>query len=126
MQPPRRWWSSSMVLAGLGIYSVIAFSVALRSHEIAIRMALGSSRSAVVRLVLISGTKLAVAGCAIGLLGSIAASRLLGSLLFEVSALDPLVMALSAILVLLLALAACLLPARRASAIQPMEALRAE
>jgi putative ABC transport system permease protein len=133
-EAPRKFYTAlivsfalaAMVLAGLGIYSVIAFSVALRSHEIAIRMALGSSRTAVVRLVLISGTKLAVTGCAIGLLGSIVASRLLGSLLFEVSALDPLVMALSAILVLLLALAACLLPARRASAVEPMEALRAE
>ncbi len=118
--------AAALLLAGLGIYSVIAFSVALRSHEIAIRMALGSSRSSVVRLVLISGTKLALAGCAIGLLGSIAASRLLGSLLFEVSAFDPLVLVLSAILVLLLALVACLLPARRASAVDPMQALRAE
>ncbi len=133
-EAPRKFYTAlivsfalaALLLAGLGIYSVIAFSVALRSHEIAIRIALGSSRSAVVRLVLISGTKLALAGCAIGIVGSILASRLLGSLLFEVSALDPLVMALAAILVLLLALAACLLPARRASAVEPMEALRAE
>jgi ABC-type antimicrobial peptide transport system permease subunit len=82
--------------------------------------------SSTTMLVLISATKLALAGCAIGLLGSIAASRLLGSLLFEVSAFDPLVLVLSAILVLLLALVACLLPARRASAVDPMQALRAE
>ncbi len=118
--------AAAMLLAGLGIYSVIAFSVALRSHEIAIRMALGSPRSAVVRLVLASGAKLALAGCAIGLLAAVAVSRLLGSFLFEVSPLDPLVLVLAAILVLLLALAACLLPARRAASVDPMQALRTE
>jgi putative ABC transport system permease protein len=133
-EAPRRFYTAlitsfatvAMLLAGLGIYSVIAFSVALRSHEIAIRMALGTPRSAIVRLVLISGAKLALAGCAIGVAGAIVASRLLGSLLFEVSALDPLVLVLSALLVLLLALAACLLPARRAASVDPMRALRAE
>jgi predicted permease len=117
---------AAMLLAGLGIYSVIAFSVALRSHEMAIRMALGSPPSNVVRLVLVSGAKLALSGCAIGLAGAVAASRMLGSFLFEVSPLDPLVLLLSAILVLLLALAACLRPARRAAAVDPMQALRAE
>jgi putative ABC transport system permease protein len=133
-EAPRRFYTAliasfaatALLLAMLGIYSVIAFSVAQRGHEIAIRMALGSERSAIVRLVLLSGTKLALAGCGIGLVGAVAASRLLRSLLFEVSALDPLVLGLSAILVMLLALVACLLPARRASAVDPMEALRAE
>jgi ABC-type lipoprotein release transport system permease subunit len=92
----------------------------------AIRMALGSPPSNVVRLVLVSGAKLALSGCAIGLAGAVAASRMLGSFLFEVSPLDPLVLLLSAILVLLLALAACLRPARRAAAVDPMQALRAE
>jgi len=133
-QAPRRFYTAligsfattAMLLAGLGIYGVIAFSVALRSHEIAIRMALGSSRSAVVRLVLISGTKLALAGCALGLLGALITSRLLRSMLFDVSAVDPLVLTLSAIMVLMLALVACLLPARRAASVDPMRALRAE
>ena len=118
--------AAAVLLAVSGIYSVIAFSVALRVHEIAIRMALGSPRSAIFRLVLISGTKLALAGCAIGLLGAFAVSRLLRSFLFEVSAFDPLVLGLSAVLVLLLALAACLLPAMRAASVDPMEALRTE
>ncbi len=133
-EAPRRFYTTliaafavtALLLAMLGIYSVIAFSVALRSHEIAIRIALGSPRSAVVRLVLISGTKLAMVGCAIGLIGAVATSRLLHSFLFGVSALDPLVLVFSAILVSLLALVACLLPARRASAVDPMQALRAE
>ncbi len=118
--------TAAVLLAVSGIYSVIAFSVALRVHEIAIRMALGSPRSAIFRLVLVSGTKLALAGCAIGILGAVAASRLLSSLLFEVSAFDPLVLALSAALVLLLALVACVLPAMRAASVDPMEALRTE
>jgi putative ABC transport system permease protein len=118
--------ATAVLLAVSGIYSVIAFSVALRVHEIAIRMALGSPRSAIFRLVLISGTKLALAGCAIGLLGAFAVSRLLRSFLFQVSGLDPLVLGLSAILVLLLALVACLLPAMRAASVDPMEALRTE
>jgi len=118
--------ATALLLAVLGIYSVIAFSVALRVQEIAIRMALGSQRTGIVRLVLISGAKLAVIGCAIGLVGTVAASRLLHSFLFGVSAFDPLVLTLAALFVLLLALAACLLPARRASSVDPMEALRAE
>jgi ABC-type antimicrobial peptide transport system permease subunit len=118
--------AAALLLAVLGIYSVIAFSVALRTHEIAIRMALGSQRKEIVRLVLISGAKLAVIGCAIGLVGTVAASRLLRLFLFGVSAFDPLVLSLAALFVLLLALMACLLPARRASSVHPMEALRAE
>ena len=117
---------TALLLAVLGIYSVIAFSVALRTHEIAIRMALGSQRTGIVRLVLISGAKLALIGCAIGLIGSMLVSRLMRSFLFEVSALDPVVLALSGLLVLLLALVACLLPARRAASVDPMQALRAD
>jgi putative ABC transport system permease protein len=118
--------AAAILLAAAGIYSVTAFSVALRVHEIAIRMALGSPRSKIFRVVLLSGLKLALAGCGIGLLGALLASRLLRSFLFQVSAFDPLVLVLSAVLVLLLALIACVLPARRASSVDPMEALRAE
>jgi predicted permease len=118
--------AAAVLLSILGIYSVIAFSVALRVQEIAIRMALGSQRGGIVRLVVASGAKLALLGCAIGLLGAAAASHLLGSFLFGVSALDPLVLTLAAVSVLILALAATLLPARRASSIDPMRALRAD
>ena len=117
---------AALLLAILGIYSVIAFTVALRGQEMAIRMALGSQRSGIVGLVLASGAKLAAAGCVLGLLGAVAASRLLQSMVFGVSTLDPLVLALAAVLVLLLALAASLLPARRAASANPVEALRAQ
>jgi ABC-type antimicrobial peptide transport system permease subunit len=118
--------AAALLLAILGIYSVIAFTVAMRVHEMAIRMALGSQRSSIVGLVLISGLKLAAAGSVIGLAGAVAASRLLKSFVFGVSTLDPLVLVVAAILVLLLAMAASLLPARRAASIDPIQALRAE
>jgi predicted permease len=117
---------TAVLLAVLGIYSVIAFTVALRIQEIAIRMALGSQRVGIVGLVLASGLKLAVIGCVLGLVGALAASKLMGSFLFGVSAMDPLVLTLASVLVLLLAVAACLLPARRAASVNPMQALRAE
>jgi putative ABC transport system permease protein len=116
----------AVLLAILGIYSVIAFSVALRVQEMAIRMALGSQRSGIVRLVVVSGAKLAAIGCAIGLVGAFAASHLLRSFLFGVSAFDPLVMTLAAVSLLLLALAASLLPARRAASVDLTQTLRAE
>jgi putative ABC transport system permease protein len=117
---------AAVLLAVLGIYSIIAFSVASRVQEMAIRMALGSQRVAIVRLVLESGVKLAVIGCVLGLGGALAASSLLRSLLFGVSPFDPMVLTLAAIGVLLLAVAASTLPALRAASIDPMKALRGE
>ena len=117
---------AAVLLAILGIYSVIAFSVASRIQEMAIRMTLGSQRSAIVRLVIESGAKLAVIGCIIGLAGAAAASRLLKSMLFGVSPFDPMVLTLAAIGVLLLAIVASTLPAFRAASIDPMQALRGE
>ena len=117
---------AAVLLAVLGIYSVISFSVASRTQEMAIRMALGSQRWAIVRLVLQSGAKLAILGSAIGLCGALAASRLLQSLLFGVSPFDPLVLSVSAVGVLLLAVVASGLPALRAASIDPMRALRGE
>jgi putative ABC transport system permease protein len=117
---------AAVLLAVLGIYSVIAFSAALRVHEMAIRIALGSQRSGILGLVFTSAAKLAVAGCVLGLLGAAAASHLLQSLLFGVSPFDPLVLAAAAAFVLMLALAASLLPARRAASIDPIKALRAD
>ena len=115
---------AAVLLAALGIYSVIAFSVALRVQEMAIRMALGSQRSGILRLVFESAAKLGIIGCAIGLLGAAAASHLLRSFLFNVSPFDPLVLVLAGIFVMLLASVASLLPAIRAASIQPMSALR--
>jgi putative ABC transport system permease protein len=117
---------AALLLAILGIYSVIAFTVALRAQEMAIRMALGSQRSGIIGLVLASGAKLAAAGCVIGIIGAVAASRLLESMVFGVKAWDPLTLAIAAVLVMLLALAASLLPARRAASANPVEALRAQ
>ena len=117
---------AAVLLAILGIYSIIAFSVASRVQEMAIRMALGSQRSAIMRLVLESGAKLAVIGCVLGLGGALAAAGLLRSLLFSVSPYDPMVLTLSVIGVLLLAVVASALPALRAASINPMQALRGE
>ncbi len=117
---------AAVLLAVLGIYSVIAFSVASRVQELAIRMALGSQRSGIMRLILLSGTKLAAAGCIIGLAGAIAASGLLRSFLFGVSPFDVPVLILPAIAVFLLALAASAIPAQRAASLDPVQALRGE
>ena len=118
--------AAAVLLALLGIYSVIAFSAALRTHEMAIRLALGSQRSSIMRLVLVSGAKLGLAGCGIGALAAVFATRLLRSLLFEVNPLDPLVLISAALSIFLLALAASVVPARRAASIEPMQALRNE
>ncbi len=117
---------AAVLLAALGIYSVIAFSAALRVQEMAIRMALGSQRSGILGLVFLSAVKLALAGAAIGLIATAAASRLLTSLLFSVSPFDPVVLTLAALFVLALAIVASLLPAVRAASINPMAALRAD
>ena len=117
---------AAVLLAALGIYSVITFSAALRVQEMAIRIALGSQRSGILSLVFASAAKLAIVGCAIGLVGAVAASRLLTSFLFGVSAFDPLALTLAAVFVLLLAFAASWLPAHRAASVDPMKALRAD
>jgi putative ABC transport system permease protein len=117
---------AAVLLAALGIYSVIAFSAALRQQEMAIRMALGSQRSGILRLIFVSAAKLGIAGCIMGLIGAAAAAHLLRSLLFNVSPLDPLVLVMAAVFVMLLASLASLLPALRAASIQPMKALRVE
>jgi putative ABC transport system permease protein len=118
--------AAAVLLAALGIYSVIAFSAALRAQEMAIRMALGSQRSRILGLVFVSATKLALAGCAIGLLGAAAAAHLLDSFLFGVSPFDPLVLTMAAMFVMMLALVASLLPAQRAASVDPMKVLRTD
>jgi ABC-type antimicrobial peptide transport system permease subunit len=117
---------AAVLLALLGIYSIIAFSAALRTQEMAIRLALGSQRSTIMQLILFSGAKLGLIGCGLGAVAAIFATRLLRTLLFEVDPLDPAVIVLAALSIFALALAASLIPARRAAAIEPMQALRTE
>ncbi|MGB6194278.1 MAG: ABC transporter permease [Terracidiphilus sp.] len=118
--------AAAALLALIGIYSVIAFSAAMRTHELAIRLALGSQRSSVMRLVLASGARLGLAGCLIGTVASLFATQLLRSLLFQVNPLDPYVLVLAVASIFALALAASVIPARRAATIEPMQALRNE
>ena len=133
-QAPRRFNTAiiscfagaAVLLAVLGIYSVIAFSAAMRTQEMAIRLALGSQRASILQLVLVSGAKLGLVGCGIGVVASIFATRLLRTLLFEVDPLDPIVLTLAAVAIFALAIAASMIPARRAAAIEPMRALRGE
>jgi predicted permease len=117
---------AALLLAALGIYAVIAFTTSQRTQEIAVRMALGAQRGNIARLVLGSGTKIAVIGCALGVLGSLSVSRLVGAFLFGVSATNPMVYLASVVLMLALALVASALPALRAAAADPAQALRAE
>jgi predicted permease len=116
----------ALVLACIGIYGVMAYSVSRRTREIGVRMALGARRADVLRMVLGSGFRLALIGIAIGLAGALASSRLLGSLLFEVSAINPLIFSLAAALLAATAILASFLPARRAASVEPMQALRTE
>lgn len=104
----------------------MSYTVSQRSHEIGLRMALGAQRRDVLRLVLGEGMLLALAGTALGVAGAFASTRLMASQLFGVSATDPFTYASISILIIAVALLACYLPARRASAIEPMEALRYE
>jgi predicted permease len=116
---------AALLLAVTGIYAVVAFSVSLRTQEIAVRMALGSQRSGIARLVLKSSAKLALLGCVLGVLASLAVSRLVSSFLFDVSATDPLIYLAGVLIMMLLALLASALPATRAASADPMKALRA-
>jgi predicted permease len=118
--------AAAVLLSLLGIYSVIAFSAAMRTQEMAIRLALGSQRASVMKLILVSGVKLGLIGCGLGVAGAVFVTRLLRSFLFQVDPLDPAVMVLAAVSILLLALVASLVPARRAASIEPMQALRME
>jgi putative ABC transport system permease protein len=114
----------ALLLAITGIYAVVAFSVSLRTQEIAIRMALGAPRTGIARLVLISGAKMALLGCALGVLASLGLSRLVSSFLFDVSATDPLIYTASVLFMMLMALLASALPATRAASTDPIDALR--
>ncbi|MGE3190560.1 MAG: FtsX-like permease family protein, partial [Vicinamibacterales bacterium] len=116
----------ALLLAAVGLYGVVAYSVSLRTREVGLRMALGAERGAVVRLVLGQGARLAAAGIAIGLLVSAGVGKVLESLLYGVSAFDPVAYGVAAVLLFTVAVSANLIPALTASRIDPVRALRSE
>jgi len=116
----------AVALAAIGLYGVIAYSVTQRTQEIGIRLAIGAQRRDVLELILKGGLSLAAVGLALGLAGSLALTQLLRGLLYGVSARDPMVFVADAALLLGIAVVACLLPAWRATRIEPVQALRSE
>ncbi len=116
----------ALILATIGIYGVVSYTIARQTHDIGIRIAIGATGSQVIREILRNGLGLALTGCILGVLASLALSRLVSSLLYGVTATDPLTFALVPAGLLLAALLACWLPARRAAKVDPMVALRAE
>ncbi|MBV8136167.1 MAG: FtsX-like permease family protein, partial [Deltaproteobacteria bacterium] len=116
----------ALVLACVGIFGVISYLVGQHTHEIGIRIALGGQRRDVLRLILGRGVQMALIGVTVGIAGSLVLTRLMAKLLFGVSAYDPLTFLAVATLLILVALAACYIPARRAMRVDPIVALRHE
>ena len=114
----------ALTLAAVGTYGVISYSVAERSREIGIRMALGAEASSVLRMVLFSGGRLAVTGLVVGVIGAFAVTQVMSSLLYGVSATDPTAFLVAPGMLALVALAACLIPAMRATRLDPVVVLR--
>jgi len=116
----------ALLLAGIGIYGVLSYTVRQRVQEIGIRMALGAASGDVVRMVLIEGLKPTLAGLAIGVAGAAALGRVLTSLVFGVTPRDAATFGVVSMVVLAVGLLACLVPAYRATRVDPLQALRAE
>jgi putative ABC transport system permease protein len=116
----------AVLLAAIGLYSVLAYSVRRRVREIGVRMALGAQRLDVIRMILGQGVRLALIGVAIGVVAAFVLTRLMASQLFEVSVTDPLTFGGVALMLIVVAIVACYIPARRAAKVDPMVALRYE
>ena len=116
----------ALLLSAIGIYGITSYTVAQRTHEIGIRLALGAQLSDVLSLVLKHGLKLTAIGAAIGLLGAYLATRAITSVLYGVSATDPLTFGVVSVLLIGVALLACYVPSRRATKVDPLIALRSE
>jgi putative ABC transport system permease protein len=116
----------ALLLAAIGLYGLMAYSVTQRRNEIGVRMALGATREDILRIILRHGTRLAIVGIGIGLGLSLAVTRVLSSVLFAVSYRDPETFAGVALLLITVGLAACFIPASRAAKVDPMVALRYE
>jgi putative ABC transport system permease protein len=116
----------AVVLAAVGLYSVLAYSVSLRTREISIRIALGAEPQKVARFVVSQGLQLTLIGVALGLAGAFALTHFMQSLIYGVSAMDPVTFVLVSLLLIFVSVAASYVPARRAARIDPIEALRVE
>jgi putative ABC transport system permease protein len=115
-----------VVLAAIGLFGVVSYSVAQHTQEIGVRMALGATRQSIAALVIGDGIRLRLVGIFVGLLGAVAATRIVQALLYDVSRLDPLAFGAGAVLLLAVSMTACVLPMLRATRVDPATAVRVD